>query len=229
MRSAERGRPVILRQLRTSLVSNAPPQGQQPTGGQEYYQGGQPGACTPQGFQPPAQPGYCPQPGYVQTAVMTAPRKSGVRTVFIVLLVVAILAGGYLAYRYFFGQQPRDTVAKFFDSVNEMDINAMVGCFDPTYEKAFKAVTGLLSDYIGIDLQDVIDIVPALYDFGLFSSGGYELQHADYRILSEEIQNNRATVTCDMTLRYSDGSTSSTTGVLILEKFGSDWRIVEVY
>jgi hypothetical protein len=32
-----------------------------------------------------------------------------------------------------------------------------------------------------------------------------------------------------MTLRYSDGSTSSATGALILEKFGADWRIVEVY
>ncbi len=212
----------------TSLVSNAPLQGQQPAGGQGYYQGGQPGPYTPQGYQPPAQPGYYPQPGYGQTVVMTAPRKSGVKTVVIVLLVIALLVGAFLAYQHFFGQQPRDTVAKFFNSLNNMDINGMVSCLDPMTEKAFKATAGLLSDLIGFDMQYVIDLLPSLANFGIFNYGGNEMPHVDYKILSQEIRNNQAQVTCDMTLSYSDGNTQSATGIIILEKFGSSWRIIEV-
>lgn len=112
--------------------------------------------------------------------------------------------------------------------MNKMDINSMVSCFDPMYEKALKAVTNLVSKFIGIDLGDVIDLVPALYDFGLYSNSGYELQRAEYDIMSDEIQNDNATVSCQMTLYYIDGSSSSATGNFLLKKFGSSWRIVEI-
>ncbi|MBQ7582817.1 MAG: zinc-ribbon domain-containing protein [Lachnospiraceae bacterium] len=112
----------------------------------------------------------------VATAVAAAaavkkPRPVWVPIVSIVLafvLVIVLVVGGAIAYLSYTAQDPRDTVERFFDAYNEMDINTMAECMCPKLRGAYKGAMGVGNAVLdavgigGINMGDVIGLAPFL-------------------------------------------------------------------
>ena len=126
-------------------------------------------------------------------------------------------------------KSPRDTVDRFVDSYNRKDINSLMSCLDPTWEKAYCATSNILSGVIGVKIEDVVDLLPALSQI-VKATGDMTDVTLHARELSATVDGNLATVAVELTENHTDAqgnSRSSTTKArFFLKKFDDEWRII---
>lgn len=98
----------------------------------------------------------------VKTAGSTA------KIVAIWAAVIAFVIGAAAACLNFFVPAPEDTVEKLITSVEELNYENMLSCFDSTTENQIRAVMGISGDLFGsltgisIDLEDLMAFAPSL-------------------------------------------------------------------
>lgn len=90
------------------------------------------------------------------------------KTVAIWAAVVAFLIGAATACLNFFVAPPEDTVYELVESVEGLDYEKLLSCFDSKTEKQIRAVMGITGDLFGsltgisLDLEDLMDLAPSL-------------------------------------------------------------------
>lgn len=158
--------------------------------------------------------------------------RNAVKTkILTVSIVAAIVAAGIILYNMFFVVKPIDIVEKFIKAVNEKDINMAISCFDPKYEKAYNATSNILESFIGVNMKDVADLFPMLFDFAKSEDPSVQdLYIKVVRVISEETTDNTAKVV--VALEARDGPNGklldSGASVFYLSRFNSGWRIVDI-
>ena len=82
--------------------------------------------------------------------------------------VVAFIIGAAAACLNFFVPAPDETVDKLVASVEELDYDKMLSCFDSKTEKQIRAVMGITGDLMGsltgisVDLEDMMALAPSM-------------------------------------------------------------------
>lgn len=90
------------------------------------------------------------------------------QTIAVWAAVVAFVIGAATACLNFFVSPPEDTVTNLVESVEELDYEKMLSCFDSKTEKQIRAVLGITGDLFGsltgisLDLEDLMDLAPNL-------------------------------------------------------------------
>lgn|GEM_PF-2667142 len=149
-------------------------------------------------------------------------------------ITTAIVVAGIILYNMFFVTKPLDIVNQFINAVNEKDLNAAVSCFDPKYEKAYKATSGILSNFIGgVEITDIADLFPLLYELAGESSGDKtDLMLNIKGVTSQEVNEETAVITLQLEAQATNSGGQVTTeegpGTFYLKKFNVGWRIVEI-
>ena len=93
---------------------------------------------------------------------------STAKKVAIVAAVAAFVIGAATACLNFFVPAPDDTVDKLASSVEELDYDKMLSCFDSKTEKQVRAVVSLTGNIVGsltgidMDLNDLLTLAPTL-------------------------------------------------------------------
>ena len=93
------------------------------------------------------------------------------KKIAIAAAVVAFVIGAIAACLNFFVPAPHETVDKLVSSVEELDYDKMLSCFDSTTEKQIRAVMGLAGDLMGsltgisMDLEDLMALAPSMADY----------------------------------------------------------------
>lgn len=139
-------------------------------------------APAPAPVVPPVKPSVAPElvhagadltkemlKGSVGTAVKgAAGALSTAKKVAIAAAVVAFVIGAVAACLNFFVPAPNETVDKLVTSVDELDYDKMLSCFDSKTEKQIRAVMGITGDIVGsltgisVDLEDLMDLAPSM-------------------------------------------------------------------
>ncbi len=104
------------------------------------------------------------------TVAVEGVKKAGstAKTVAIWAVVLAFLIGAISACLAFFVPAPEDTVDNLIASVEELDYDKLLGCFDSKTEKQIRAVLGITGDLMGsltgisLNWEDLMDMAPAM-------------------------------------------------------------------
>lgn len=131
-------------------------------------------SAAPVATQIPVAPGVTTVGAQVGAEVVktaaSGVKKAGstAKTVAIWAAVVAFVIGAAVACLNFFVPAPEDTVNKLIESVEELNYDDMLSCFDSDTEKQIRAVMGISGDLLGsltgisIDLEDMMALAPSL-------------------------------------------------------------------
>jgi len=149
-------------------------------------------------------------------------------------VAAGIVAASIVVFNLFFVAKPMDTVEKFVNAVNEKDINTMVECLDPKYEKAYKATSNIFSNFIGgVKITDVVDLFPAIYEIAKTESGDQtDMRMAVKKVISEKREGDRADIKLVIEVEKTDKAGKITTeqgiGYFYLKKYNDGWRIIDL-
>jgi hypothetical protein len=110
---------------------------------------------------------------------------------------------------------------------NRADINAMLDCYDPTTSKGVKAAMNIAGDLLGVDAQDVLNLMPFLYNsFGNVDMGGTTLNDAkptiSMAVLSSGINGDTADVSVHITLTAGGQSYEQDANIPMI-RMGGRW------
>lgn len=90
--------------------------------------------------------------------------KKKIRTILTVFIatVVLMLPGCGMVEDFLaqFESTPEKTVYGFMDALNKEDVNKALEYVSPTQAKGFSAMFSLAGSFIGIDINDLLDIMP---------------------------------------------------------------------
>lgn len=163
--------------------------------------------------------------GVVQTATSAIMGR-----VIIAAVSAAIIIAGIILYNMFFVTHPHDVVEKFFNAINEKDLNTAISCLDPQYEKLYNVSDKILGNVFGVGLKDVSDLLPFIYNFQQAQSGDDTDRFIELeKTVSETITNNTAVVVVQVSEKDEDGNRiDGGTGEINLKKFNEGWRIVSM-
>lgn len=158
---------------------------------------------------------------------MTIHRNAGSVSLIVAILVAAVL--GFFTYNTFFVERPHDVVEKFFQALNEKDINTCMETVDPKYEKLYNVSSKVVGKLFGITLRDMADLFPFVVEFakieGDFEDRFFEIMD----IVSEDIRGKTATVTVIIDIKDEKGRRiDGAKGYVYLRKFNAGWRIVDM-
>lgn len=142
------------------------------------------------------------------------------------IIVTAVIGAGIFLYNMFFMVEPVDIVNKFVQAVNEKDVNTAISCLDPTTEKTYTAASSILSGFIGVEIADVMDLLPGLLEM---SGCPVDLQMEITEVVSQDIEGDNATVVVNIKALATDENGDQTSdggnSVFRLHKFNDGWRI----
>lgn len=104
------------------------------------------------------------------TVAVAGAKKAGsvAKTLAIWAAVLAFVLGAATACLNFFVDAPEETVEKLITSVEELNYDDMLSCFDSTTEKQIRAIMGITGDLMGsltgisIDLEDLMAFAPSM-------------------------------------------------------------------
>lgn len=92
---------------------------------------------------------------YVKRGIEVALRKTSA----IVLCVFIILLSSCIPQ-----PSPKSTVRRLEKSIQQMDVNGIIDCFEPKYSKGMRAVIKLAGGFLGVDGEAIFDLLPFLVD-----------------------------------------------------------------
>lgn len=160
------------------------------------------------------------------------------------LLVVIALV--FSIYCTFFVTTPSDVVEKFFNSIDNADLNSAITCVDPKYEKAFNAASTLLNPILGFSGKDAADLMPALFgsdpSFKPNGNSRYNVEIISSKIEGQKMNEflnkvskygpgkevgNLLGETAFVTAKYNDKTGDRIERIIKLKKFDEGWRIID--
>ncbi|MCU9613102.1 hypothetical protein OEV98_06000 [Caldibacillus lycopersici] len=147
-------------------------------------------------------------------------------------IVVLLCLVGLWYFGYF--DKPEDTVAKFGDSVNSLDLDGILETLNPEETKQVRAVSNLLgtvSEAIsGVNVVDtIVPLLPSLVGYVDENSDGsmpkldFEFLHTDMNLLRTE-----ATVEANVQFTDENGNTEEQACTIYLEKQDRKWYIMDM-
>lgn len=101
-------------------------------------------------------------------------RVSIIKKIFIIVLISFFVLAVYVE---FFTNKPEDTIEKYFESINSMDYLQLIECFEPSVQRVSNGILGISSSLIGIDLEDVFSILPAIIPLAEEESLEYDVSN----------------------------------------------------
>ena len=145
------------------------------------------------------------------------------------LVIVVLILGGAWYFNFF--DNPEDTITKFGESVNNLDVEGILDTVDPAETKKFRAVTGLLGavsyKVLGIDIVNtLLPMLPFAADYARANDDGsipelhFEFIHTDMNLLRTEATVNAYLI--DVTTNEKEE------GIFHLKKIDRKWRIMNV-
>lgn len=146
-----------------------------------------------------------------------------------VVITAAIVTAGIILYNMFFVQKPMDIVEKFIAAINEKDMNTAISCLDPAVEKAYKAGSSILSNFIGgVEITDLVDLGPALMEMMHANGDATDLQ-MEVEKVSEQTSGNDSIIVVKIKAieTNSEGAQNTEEGnsTFKLHKYNDGWRI----
>ncbi|MDO5408393.1 MAG: hypothetical protein Q4F28_13855 [Eubacteriales bacterium] len=138
---------------------------------------------------------------------------------------------------------PEETIEAYEDAINEMDVQAMMDCID---EDSLKAVTGgmdlalkvvgKLTDFdLGLETQDLIDLMPLAKAVIGDQAGEMGYPQVDFQVTETYIKGDKATVyfmdastgePAVINMKKTDGKWYMTLDTVLLERSEADRVIV---
>lgn len=83
--------------------------------------------------------------------------------VVLVLVSVTVIVGVNVVNKV--TDSPKGTIERFEDSYNNLDINSMIECFDPSVQALYSGANSILGDLVGFDISDMSSLVPFFSNF----------------------------------------------------------------
>jgi len=134
------------------------------------------------------------------------------RTLLSVLIVAAAAVGGWFVYTQYVAERPSDVVEKFIEAADAVDVNKMIECMPPEYERAWAATGKMAAAFIKVDPRDIFELVPALLP-GMAQMTGEDFEYGIevVEVLDERIRGDDAViiVRLKMTTTDTDGQVST--------------------
>lgn len=163
--------------------------------------------------------------GMAGSAVRGAGKAAGsaLRLKLLAVIAAVLIGIAVMLYLLFFkAGTPEDTIQKMEDSLNQLDTDSFLECFDEQSQGIYSGTLGLGSDFLGVDLGSLMDLASGLG--GYMAASGmmpqYELTVLDVEYTGEDT----CIVTVDMTMTYQ-GTTENDTEQFPMVKDGRDWVI----
>ncbi len=104
------------------------------------------------------------------------------------LMVVFLIFISLFVYSNYFFPKPDKVVENLFISLNRLDINTAVSCLDPTIEKAYIATGNITGGLLGINLVDVMGLMPIMPYLSDLS--GHELEQINFQVEVKSVEIN---------------------------------------
>lgn len=169
-----------------------------------------------------------PQPVTVNVTV----KNRNPNNIFLILLILVGIGAGY----WFWSSSqpsPGDTVERFFTAFNDKDMDAMIGCLDPKYEKVYGAMSSIFGSLVGISGKDMMAFFPFMYELALEDPANADMEDLQIRakVLSTRIDGDRAVVvvSAEVTDRRTGKVKDAGEDAVNLRKFPDvGWRIVDL-
>lgn len=111
----------------------------------------------------------------------------------------------FALYCTFFVSTPADVVEDYINSINNLDFNTTFSCINPVHERAYKAVGNILTGLLGINLYDLVAIMPILPALVEYCGENFEYPYFHINIISVEIAGNRMDKFSDKIYMKIDG------------------------
>lgn len=126
---------------------------------------------------------------------------------------------------------PSEVVYKFMNALNEKDLNTALTCIDPRYERAADAIIKIIDAHYKINLKDIAEILPALFDSMQASSSSYsDFRITVNRINKKYVDDSRAVLSVTITMETISPSGNSEKEVVTddveVRKFSDEWRMM---
>jgi len=146
---------------------------------------------------------------------------------------IAIISAGFIIYFMFFAPRPVNTVKKFINALNNKDMNTLITCMDPKYEKLYNGAGNIFSKFIGgINVKDVMDMFPAIYDLSKQGGNSADIHVEIKSVVSQQINGDNAVIVVNIYGKNTDESGIINEGpgqaAFYLTKFSEGWRIVDI-
>lgn len=146
-----------------------------------------------------------------------------------VVITAAIVTAGIILYNMFFVQKPMDTIEKFIQAFNEKDVNTMVSCLNPAYEKTYNATSNLLSGILGFNITDLADLCPGIVELAHASGDATDMQMEIGEVLSQQTSGNDEIIRVNLLVTETASNGSQEKNVIpttfTMHKYNEGWRI----
>lgn len=125
------------------------------------------------------------------------------------------------------GNGPEAVVERFVSAYNAVDLDKMLDCLEPSIARPMKSVMGLANALIGVDVNDIIGVLPILASMIPEGSGSYASMPKLRCVINDTaIDGSYATVNVTFTVT-ADGERNTDTFDLHCVKVDGDWYITE--
>lgn len=147
------------------------------------------------------------------------------KIIAIFLVVLTMLGGCGLI-----SSPPEDTIKEFEIGMNNLDIDKIFSCFEPSkakqMENAFSIGNSISQMITGVD----IDSKALLNLFPLLLNGNEELGWPEWTFHDFEVEedSNQAVINCLVDVKYADGTAESYTARFYMIKVDGEWYINEL-
>lgn len=139
----------------------------------------------------------------------------------LVVLSVTVVTGITIANKV--TDSPKGTIEKFENAYNNLDIDSMIECFDPSVQALYSGANSILGDLIGFDISDMAAFVPFIAsfdeDFSLEDMPKIEIKIKDINKTSD----TTAIVYCTIMLQENSGESEEDD--LNMVKIDGKWYI----
>lgn len=150
--------------------------------------------------------------------------KKIVCAIALVLAMSMLLAGCDTA------PQPEDTLQRFIEAYNKVDLNGMIDCLEPSIAQGYKALMNVASGLIGmtgvqLSISDLISAMPLLISISPeMSQSMQNMPKMSMEVLSKQINGSTATLIIRLTSVSNEG-TESTEGSCTFVLQDGKWYI----
>jgi len=107
---------------------------------------------------------------------------------------------------------PEKTIKNLEKSIQQMDFQAMVDCYEPHVAKGIKAISKLTGNIFGIDGEAVFDMIPLLMDIAeaagsdSYTDAVHKYKELELSIISLEYNEDRTEATAKVDFLIEDNS-----------------------
>ncbi|MCH5190733.1 MAG: nuclear transport factor 2 family protein [Oscillospiraceae bacterium] len=116
---------------------------------------------------------------------------------------------------------PKNTIEKFEEAYNSLDVEGMVECFEPSVQALYSGANSLLGNYLGVDFNTIAALAPFIARFDEDFADQQPQIKIDIKDI-EKTSDTTAVVYCEMSYTYASDAEEC---AIEMVKVDGEWYI----